>query len=109
MDNNIIKRISGLFLIVILGYTQIGCQSEKVESGTQVVKDYNEETSNNENNNGNVYQSIDESNSNAKLHFIDTGNSDAILIIQDGKAALIDGGDNDIFLQLIRMLIILEV
>ena len=31
----------------------------------------------------------------AQLHFIDTGNSDAILIRQGGKAALIDGGDND--------------
>lgn len=31
----------------------------------------------------------------AKIHFIDTGNSDAILIQQDGHAALIDGGDND--------------
>ncbi|MEG1416845.1 MAG: MBL fold metallo-hydrolase [Clostridium sp.] len=31
----------------------------------------------------------------AELHFINTGNSDAILIMQDGQAALIDGGDND--------------
>ncbi|WP_330362568.1 ComEC/Rec2 family competence protein [[Clostridium] dakarense] len=35
------------------------------------------------------------SSKNAELHFINTGNSDAILIKQDGKAALIDGGDND--------------
>ncbi len=32
---------------------------------------------------------------NAELHFISTGNSDAILIEQSGKFALIDGGDND--------------
>jgi len=31
----------------------------------------------------------------AQLHFINTGNSDAILIRQGGEAALIDGGDND--------------
>ena len=31
----------------------------------------------------------------AQLHFIDTGNSDAILIRQGGEALLIDGGDND--------------
>ncbi|RDY23800.1 MBL fold metallo-hydrolase [Romboutsia maritimum] len=31
----------------------------------------------------------------AELHFINTGNSDAILIKQGNKAALIDGGDND--------------
>ncbi|MGL5677205.1 MAG: ComEC/Rec2 family competence protein [Cellulosilyticaceae bacterium] len=30
-----------------------------------------------------------------EVHFIDTGNSDAILIRQGDKAALIDGGDND--------------
>lgn len=94
MNNNIIKRISCLFLIVILGYTQIGCQSEKVEIGSQVVKDYNEQAFNNDNDE-NTGQSIDKSDSNATLHFIDTGNSDAILIVQDGKAALIDGGDND--------------
>lgn len=31
----------------------------------------------------------------AQLHFINTGNSDSILIRQGGEAALIDGGDND--------------
>lgn len=31
----------------------------------------------------------------ARIHFIDTGNSDAILIQQGEVAALIDGGDND--------------
>ena len=31
----------------------------------------------------------------AQIHFIDTGNSDAILIKQGDKLALIDGGDND--------------
>ena len=30
-----------------------------------------------------------------RIHFIDTGNSDAILIQQGSTAALIDGGDND--------------
>ena len=31
----------------------------------------------------------------SELHFIDTGNSDAILIKNNNKFALIDGGDND--------------
>lgn len=31
----------------------------------------------------------------SEIHFIDTGNSDAILIINDGEAMLIDGADND--------------
>lgn len=29
------------------------------------------------------------------IHFLDTGNSDAILIVDNGKTMLIDGGDND--------------
>lgn len=31
----------------------------------------------------------------SEIYFIDTGNSDAILIINEGKAMIIDGGDND--------------
>ena len=31
----------------------------------------------------------------ATVHFINTGNSDAILILQDNKSVLIDAGDND--------------
>ncbi len=33
--------------------------------------------------------------SEAKVHFINTGNSDAILIVQGDKAVLVDAGDND--------------
>ncbi|MGL6107957.1 ComEC/Rec2 family competence protein [Romboutsia sp.] len=101
--NSIMKKITCLCMIIILGYTQIGCQSEKekVENNTQIVKDYSSQDSNEGNNQeqNNKDKSTEnttvESTSNAELHFIDTGNSDAILIVQDGKAALIDGGDND--------------
>ncbi|MCC0782488.1 MBL fold metallo-hydrolase [Clostridioides sp. ES-S-0108-01] len=55
-------------------------------------------TSNNGNNQSNNQDSLSSSISsdkNVKIHFINTGNSDAILI-QDGKTfTLIDGGDND--------------
>jgi hypothetical protein len=44
--NNIIKKFSCLFLIAILGYTQIGCKSEKIETNNQVVKDFASESSN---------------------------------------------------------------
>jgi len=44
--NNIIKKFSCLFLIAILGYTQIGCKSEKIETNTQVVKDFASESHN---------------------------------------------------------------
>ncbi len=36
-----------------------------------------------------------ESTGESEIHFIDTGNSDAILITSNGKAMLVDGGDND--------------
>ena len=44
--NNIIKKFSCLFLIAILGYTQIGCKSKKIETNTQVVKDFASESHN---------------------------------------------------------------
>ena len=44
--NNIIKKFSCLFMIAILGYTQIGCKSENIETNTQVVKDFSSELSN---------------------------------------------------------------
>lgn len=80
--NKLLKKLYCLLLIVILGYTQIGCKSEDIKdkSNPQVVKESSAK---------NI------SGKSAELHFIDTGNSDAILIKQDGKAALIDGGDND--------------
>ncbi|MFR2552370.1 MAG: ComEC/Rec2 family competence protein [Clostridioides difficile] len=50
---------------------------------------------NNQSNNNDSLSSSISSDKNVKIHFIDTGNSDAILI-QDGKTfILIDGGDND--------------
>lgn len=52
-----------------------------------LIKNNKEENSADVNITSNVYE--------AQLHFIDTGNSDAILIRQGGEAALIDGGDND--------------
>lgn len=36
-----------------------------------------------------------ESTGESEIHFIDTGNSDAILITSNGKVMLVDGGDND--------------
>ncbi|HGM3509212.1 TPA: ComEC/Rec2 family competence protein [Clostridioides difficile] len=50
---------------------------------------------NNQSNNQDSLSSTISSDKNVKIHFINTGNSDAILI-QDGKTfTLIDGGDND--------------
>lgn len=38
---------------------------------------------------------VEEEFTEATVHFINTGNSDAILILQDNKSVLIDAGDND--------------
>lgn len=38
---------------------------------------------------------VEEELTEATVHFINTGNSDAILILQDDKSVLIDAGDND--------------
>ncbi|MCR8745500.1 ComEC/Rec2 family competence protein [Romboutsia lituseburensis] len=76
--NNKLKNILCIMLIIALGYLQTGCQS--VDSNS----------SNSSNRNVSINKSDD-----AQIHFIDTGNSDAILIIKNDKAALIDGGDND--------------
>ena len=64
----------------------------------EIIKNINREENKNSENNGNTVINDNDIQSNfkeAQLHFIDTGNSDAILIRQGGEAALIDGGDND--------------
>lgn len=104
--NKILKSIIMMLIICVLGYTQIGCQADNIKSeNPQEVKDYSiqaeseykndENISEYESNNYNLTSQVDKLSLNAEIHFIDTGNSDAILIIKDNKAALIDGGDND--------------
>ena len=101
-----LKSIVMILVICTLGYTQIGCQANNIKNeNLQEVKDYstqaqvenkNNQNSNENNSNDNMSISrVEELSSNSEIHFINTGNSDAILIIKDGKAALIDGGDND--------------
>ena len=104
--NKKLKSIVMALAICVLGYTQIGCQSDNIKNeNKQEVKNYStqfdSEDKNNQNSNTNNYDSnntaskVEKISSNSEIHFIDTGNSDAILIIKDNEAALIDGGDND--------------
>lgn len=93
-----LKKILSIFIILIVGYAQIGCQSsdEMNEKNHKVVKEYSKDDNKESLINKDKESDISiKSSSNANIHFINTGNSDAILIIQNGKAALIDGGDND--------------
>ena len=66
-----------LWLYILIVILTIGCNKD-------VTQNQNNRT-----------QSQQEARTDVNLHFIDTGNSDAILIQQGDVAALIDGGDND--------------
>ena len=104
--NKALKSIVMMFIICVLGYTQIGCKADNIKNeNPQAIKDYsnqvqsedksNQNSNESKDDNGNLTSQVEKLSSNAEIHFIDTGNSDAILIIKDNKAALIDGGDND--------------
>lgn len=104
--NKTLKSIAMILIMCVLGYTQIGCQADNIKNeNPQVVKDYNNQSQSGDKNNQNSNESkadndnltsqVEKLSSNSEIHFINTGNSDAILIIKDNKAALIDGGDND--------------
>ncbi|MDV9679038.1 MBL fold metallo-hydrolase, partial [Clostridioides difficile] len=78
--NSKIKALILLFIVSISIYLT-GCATS--------------DNGNNQSNNNDSLSSSISSDKNVKIHFINTGNSDAILI-QDGKTfTLIDGGDND--------------
>lgn len=80
-DKILKKRIRDILYSTILCFAiiigAVGCQSSS--------------------NNNTTYEApiVSEDKQLARIHFIDTGNSDAILIEQQGHAALIDGGDNN--------------
>lgn len=84
------KRFSKLILIVLFCFIFIvGCSDNtqnKVEHSNTAIASQSSDSNNN-------IEII--STKEAELHFINTGNSDSILIIQGDKAALIDAGDND--------------
>lgn len=86
-----IKRryFGALWLLIIM--IVVGCQkTEPMKDGTSNTPNVTKPTTPNEE--GQKEQQETEV---ARIHFIDTGNSDAILIEQGEHAALIDGGDND--------------
>ena len=101
-----LKSIVMIIVMCTLGYTQIGCQASDIKNenpqevkdySTQAQSEYNNNSNSNENNSNDKMSAsrVEKLSSNSEIHFINTGNSDAILIIKDNKAALIDGGDND--------------
>ena len=92
--NNLIKIL--IVVAVVIGFTIVSSGLFKDNKNTT----YKQETATKSATSESTKDTLDkkETNSNieeAQLHFINTGNSDSILIIQGSKAALIDAGDND--------------
>ena len=92
--NKTLKSIVMMFIICVLGYTQIGCKADNIKNeNPQAIKDYsnqaqsedksNQNSNESKDDNGNLTSQVEKLSSNAEIHFIDTGNSDAILIIKD--------------------------
>lgn len=75
--------------IVLCGINLVACSITKFTDTSDII--------NNTGLNSTSEDAVDLENSveNAKIHFIDTGNSDAILIVCNEEAMLIDGGDNE--------------
>ncbi len=95
-----LSTIVALFLgLIFLFVGAIGQDSTpKIENNTSKVKGIvDTQTSKEDNEDKTNIEEISNvvGSKEAELHFINTGNSDSILIIQDKKAALIDAGDND--------------
>lgn len=70
------------FIGIATGCSVDTSDSEKVPN--EIIQEENDKTSQKDSYSGE-----------SEIHFIDTGNSDAILLISKGKAMLVDGGDND--------------
>ena len=79
------RKVITPMIIIFVIISISGCSKDKI---TEVKNKTNVKAYNNEN-------LLNTENQEAQLHFINTGNSDAILIKQGNQAALIDGGDND--------------
>lgn len=83
-------------ILILLSLSACGVKDIDAQTSTEnnsIIKVQNSTSNDKENTiketNGKVESSESE------LHFIDTGNSDAILIKNNNKFALVDGGDND--------------
>ncbi len=86
------KRILFLWHMILILSIVVGCGKNY---DTQVVPSPIVDSEYSEGSNDAGYYNEQDNQTKVRIHFINTGNSDAILIEQKGCAALIDGGDND--------------
>lgn len=101
------KESVKIFLLTLIPYVLVLClfdytyvdaiEDSAVENKTSIESTIKEEVTDIKNEN--TEESIETENiietKDSEIHFINTGNSDAILIKQGDLSALIDGGDND--------------
>lgn len=105
MNRNVFSPKSFTITFTILLFLIIGSFADSTQStvdtntNDSIAVSKSESTTKNTSSNSNTVSSNNkEENSTgeeAEIHFINTGNSDSILVIQGTKAALIDAGDND--------------
>ncbi len=101
-NRNIFTPKSFTITLTILIFLVIGAFGDSATSSgnnTNTVASSQSETTSNNSSSDTVstsnFKTETENSAETELHFINTGNSDSILIIQGDNAALIDGGDND--------------
>ena len=92
-DKNMKKSIKLIMIFIFIISFTLGCSSEekiensvKMQNTTQIEKETEVQTS--------IPLNESSLNNTSTVHYLDTGNSDAILI-EDEKIVLIDGADND--------------
>ena len=103
LNKNIFSPKSFTVTFTIVSFLLIGLFAESSQSTVNttdtVAVSQSESTTKNTNSNSTTVSTDNKKDNSTgketKIHFINTGNSDSILIIQGSKAALIDAGDND--------------
>lgn len=105
MNRNVFSPKSFTITFTILLFLIIGSFADSTQStvdtntNDSIAVSKSESTTKNTSSNSNAVSSNNKKENStgeeAEIHFINTGNSDSILVIQGTKAALIDAGDND--------------
>ena len=88
-QRNCYKGLIALFVVtfILIGVNLVSCEDQATNKNVVEKNDVVEETA--------TTVIKEEEFTEATVHFINTGDSDSILIVQDDKSVLIDAGDND--------------